>query len=123
MIDDELVKIARRYQQGITVDEPSLAVDVIERVAPRGDYLSDEHTLEALHAGAFLDLELAERESRRPVSEAGGRRTLESRARDRALAILASHEVPPLPDDVLRELAHIQREADERRITAAATPA
>lgn len=123
VIDDELVKIARRYQQGITVDEPSLAVDVIKRVGPRGDYLSDEHTLEALHAGAFLDLELAERESRRPVWEAGGRKTLESRARDRALAILASHEVPPLPDDVLRELAHIQREADERRITAAATPA
>ena len=114
VIDDELVRIARRYQRGIDVDEASLAVDVIKRVGPRGDYLSDPHTLESLRAGVFLDLELAERESRRPVWEAGGRKTLESRAREKALSILAEHEVPPLPDDVLRELATIQQHADER---------
>ena len=114
VIDDELIKIARRYAQGITVDETSLAVDAIKRVGPRGDYLSDELTLDTLHAGGFLDLELAERDSRRPVWEAGGSRTLESRARDKALAILATHKVPPLPDEVLRELASIQRKADDR---------
>ena len=109
VIDDELVRIARRFQRGITVDDASLALDAIRRVGPRGDYLSDEHTLDALRAGVFLDLELAERESRRPVWEAGGKRTLESRARDKVLGILATHEVPPLPDDVLRELTAIQR--------------
>ncbi len=117
VIDDELVRIARRFQRGITVDDASLALDAIRRVGPRGDYLSDEHTLDALRAGVFLDLELAERESRRPVWEAGGKRTLESRARDKVLGILATHEVPPLPDDVLRELTAIQRATDERHLT------
>ena len=35
--------------------------------------------------------------------EAAGKPTLESRARERALSLLATHEVPPLPDDVLGE--------------------
>jgi trimethylamine:corrinoid methyltransferase-like protein len=37
---------------------------------------------------------------------------VETKARDRARAILATHEVPPLPDDVLRELAAITDRAD-----------
>jgi trimethylamine:corrinoid methyltransferase-like protein len=54
---------------------------------------------------------LGERESR-GVWEAGGMKTMESRARDRARSILATHAVEPLPDDVLRELGSIVERAD-----------
>ena len=112
VIDDEFLAIADRWRQGIRVTEETLAVDVVKRVGPRGSYLADEHTLDALHAGELLDLTLAERESRRAVWESRGRRTLESRAADRARELLATHEVPPLPDEVLRELAALEAAAD-----------
>ena len=112
-LHDELIEIARRWLRGIVVDEETLAVDVVARVGPRGDYLSDEHTVKALHAGELLDLKLAEREGRRQVWEAGGKRTLESKAVKKAVSILDTHEVPPLPDDVLKELEVIMKKADE----------
>ena len=112
VLDDEFIAIARRWLQGITVTEETLAVDVVHRVGPRGDYLSDEHTVDAIHAGELLDLKLAERESRRQVWELGGSKTLESRAAARAVEILDTHQVPPLPDEVLRDIAAIMAKAD-----------
>jgi trimethylamine--corrinoid protein Co-methyltransferase len=112
VLDDEFIAIARRWLRGITVDEVTLALDVVARVGPRGDYLSDEHTVDAIHAGELLDLKLAERESRRQVWELGGSKTLESRAAAKAVEILDSHVVPPLPDEVLRDIAGIMKQAD-----------
>ena len=112
VIDDELMVIARRWARGIAVDEGTLALDVIDRVGPHGDFLADEHTLEHLRSGELIPLPLAERESRQSW-EASGKRTVESKARDKARTLLTSHEVPPLPDDVLRELEAITRGADD----------
>jgi trimethylamine--corrinoid protein Co-methyltransferase len=113
VIDDEFIQIARRWLRGIVVDKKTLAVDVVTRVGPRGNYLSDDHTIEALHAGELLDLKLAERESRRQIWEARGKLTLESKATEKAVSILETHEVPPLPDEVLKELEMIMKKADE----------
>jgi trimethylamine---corrinoid protein Co-methyltransferase len=113
VIDDELLEYAKRWLRGIEVNDETLAVDVINRVGPHGDFFSDEHTVDLLHAGHVLDRPLAERESQRQAWEASGKKTLESRAREKANSILAAHEVPPLPDDVLRELATITKNADE----------
>ena len=113
VIDDELMTIATRWLQGITVNDETLAVDVLKEVGPRGEFLSEDHTVKFLRAGELVDLALSEREGRRDLWEAAGRPTLESRSRDRARSILATHVVPPLPDDVLRELAKIARAADE----------
>ncbi len=112
VLDDEVLAIASRWRRGITVTEESLAVDVVARVGPRGSFLAEDHTLEALHAGELLDLKLAERESRRAVWESRGAKTLEERADEQARSILAAHDVPPLPDDVLRELAALEAAAD-----------
>ncbi len=112
VLDDEFIAIARRWLAGITVTEETLALEVVKRVGPRGDYLSDDHTVDAIHAGELLDLKLAERESRRQVWELGGSKTLESRAAAKAVEILDSHVVPPLPDEVLRDIAGIMAQAD-----------
>jgi trimethylamine--corrinoid protein Co-methyltransferase len=112
VIDDELIEIAKRWLRGITVNKDTLAVDVVARVGPRGNYLSDEHTLKALKSGELIDLKLAEREGRHQVWEAGGKRTLESKAAEKAVSILDTHEVPPLSDEVLRELETIMKKAE-----------
>ncbi len=112
VIDDELIAIARRWLQGIKVDEEALAVDTVARVGPRGSYLADAHTVSAIRTRQLVTLHLAERESRRQVWEAAGKKTLESRAAEKAQSIIERHEVPPLPDEVRRELAAILKKAD-----------
>lgn len=114
VIDDELITIARRWLQGIKVDEEALAVDVVARVGPRGSYLADEHTVAAIRSRQLVSLQLAERESRRQVWESAGKKTLESRAAEEARSIIERHEVPPLPDEVQRELAAILKRADQQ---------
>jgi trimethylamine--corrinoid protein Co-methyltransferase len=111
VMDDEIMTIARRWLKGIDLSDAALAVDVIAAVGPRGDYMAEDHTVEFMRAGALVDLELAERDNR-GVWEAGGRQTLEGKARERGLEILRTHQVEPLPDDVLRELAAITARAD-----------
>jgi trimethylamine--corrinoid protein Co-methyltransferase len=111
VVDDELLTIARRWVRGITVDDQTLALDVIDRVGPRGTFLSDEHTVMNLRAGELVRLRLAERESRQSW-EASGMRTLETRAREKGRELLASHQVPPLDGTVLDELSAIVARAD-----------
>ncbi len=111
VIDDEIIAHARRWFRGMSVDEESLAVDVIRRVGPRGQFLSDKHTVRNMRAGELLRPEIFDR-GRHDEWVASGRRELHEIARQKAVEILGSHEVAPLADDVLAELRAITERAD-----------
>jgi len=111
VIDDEIMHIARRWVRSIEVNENTLAVDVIRKVGPRGQFLTEEHTLNNLRTGELIATEIFERD-RRELWEAKGSKSLEQKAREKGLALLAKHQVPPLPEEVLRELAAIVKRAD-----------
>ena len=112
VIDDELVAVARRWARGIVVDDDTLAVDVLARVGPRGHFLAEDHTVAHLRLGEPLHSALFERSSRESWA-AGEAKTLVQAARERAQQILATHHVPPLPEDVTKELHAIVKKADE----------
>jgi len=42
---DEVIGMVGRFMGGITVDQETLAQDVIDRVGPGGQFVSDDHTL------------------------------------------------------------------------------
>jgi len=117
VIDDEIMRIARRWVRGIDFDESALAVavDVIHKVGPQGQFLMEEHTVSNLRTGELITTEIFDRD-RRDAWEAKGCPNLERKAREKAMAILAKHEVPPLPPEVRRELAAIVKTA-ERELT------
>lgn len=46
IIDNEIVGYIKRIMRGVTVNEDTLAYDVIEEVGPQGNYLLHEHTLD-----------------------------------------------------------------------------
>jgi trimethylamine--corrinoid protein Co-methyltransferase len=110
VLDDEFLGIASRWRQGITVTDATLAVDVVRSVGPRGSYLAEDHTLEAIRAGELVDLRLAEREPQGGLGEPGP-----------ADARVACHgpcprgpghaRGPALPDEVLHELAALEAAA------------
>lgn len=111
VIDDELVAVARRWDRGIPTDDASLAVDAIARVGPRGDFMADDLTIDHLRDGTILDPGLFE-SGMREQWVAHGSTDIRDRAVVKAQRILASHEVPPLPHDVLRELDAIIERAN-----------
>jgi trimethylamine--corrinoid protein Co-methyltransferase len=103
VIDDQLVEVARSWARGVPLDDESLAVEAIIGVGPRGDFMADDLTIEHLRDGTILDVGLFEA-GMREQWEAAGSKDIRQRAAEKGRAILDRHEVPPLPDDVVREL-------------------
>jgi len=112
VVDDEIAAYFLRYQRGISVDEESLALDVIKSVGISGDFLTSPHTLQ--HFREVLSRAQLANRRRRADWEAKGARTLEELAQEKVAAILATE-----PKSYLD--AH--QEAELRRIEASAMAA
>ncbi|MFQ6111605.1 MAG: trimethylamine methyltransferase family protein, partial [Nitrospinota bacterium] len=77
---------------------------------PGGNFLTEEHTLNFFQKEYFTP-KTFNRHSR-PTWENEGKQDLNFRARERARALIKTHEVPPLEDVVIRELDSLSREAE-----------
>jgi len=113
VIDDEVMGVTRSIWRGIEVNDDNLGLDAIARVGPRGNFLTDKHTLRYLRrTGELFRPTIFDRDPRGTWLSKGAK-GLEQKARERALAILEEHEVEPLPDEVMKELRSIARKADK----------
>mgnify|MGYP006288831941 CR=1 FL=1 len=56
VICNEIIGYVRRYAEGITVNDESLALDLIKEQGPHGEYLSTEHTVEHFRDDWFPEL-------------------------------------------------------------------
>jgi len=61
MIDHELLQMVRRYWRGMRVTRETLAEEVIARIGPGKDYLTDPHTIRFLHGEEYGRFGLANR--------------------------------------------------------------
>ena len=110
VIDDEMVGLIHHLLRGYQVTEDTLAFDVMKEVILRdGMFLGEEHTVEYMRRGELWMPDISERAL---ASDEGSDIGVVARARERALQLLASHEVEPLPDDVDRELKEIMQRAN-----------
>jgi len=105
---NELVAMSRFFTEGIPVNEGTLALEAIERVArggPGSIFLMDDHTFEHFMQAQFLP-RLLDRSRYDSWEEAGGTE-LYGRCNTEARRILAEHEVEPKPGEVLEEIDRI----------------
>lgn len=112
VMSNEVISLAKRILNGITVTPETLAVDVIERVGPGGQYLTQEHTRRHFRTETWLPT-LMDRQMRRGW-EASGRKTMADRVRAKVLDILEHHQPMPIPAEVEARLRAIVAEADAR---------
>jgi trimethylamine--corrinoid protein Co-methyltransferase len=105
---DEMINYVKRFMMGLEVNEETLALDVIDRVGPHGDFLGEKHT--RTHFKEDWYPALFDRNNHDNWQAAGGK-TLRQRARDRVDQILASHEPEPLPRDVQEKVDAIVNRA------------
>ena len=104
---NELVAMSRFFLDGIPVNEETLALDAIERVAKEAGsmFLTDDHTFEHFMQAQFLP-KLLDR-SRYDSWEEAGAMDLYKRCNIEAKRILSEHQVEPKPDEVLKGIDQI----------------
>lgn len=94
---DEVIEMLKHYIQGVSVDDQSLALDLIERVGPGGAYLTELHTMNNFRNVFYPTL--FSRKMKNP-----DRSEVRDKIRDRMADILANHQVPSLDPSIHLEL-------------------
>jgi trimethylamine--corrinoid protein Co-methyltransferase len=103
VIDHDLIEAADRFRRGVTVDDVTLAFDVISQVGPGGDFMSHEHTLGQLRTGEHYYGGSFGRGGPDHFSK-----PMIERAHERVRDILANH-TPAVSDKTREELARVAR--------------
>lgn len=115
VIDNEINAMAGRILDGINVTDETLAVDIIKEVGPLpGNYLKTRHTQVSWRAEQFIP-RLSDRVTYETWVKQGSKDVVE-RARERALDILRTHEVPPLSKEQDREVDRIVKAAEKEKL-------
>lgn len=106
--------------RGLEVSAGTLALDLIDRVGPGGEFMLLDETAKRCRAEIWNPTLM----DRLPwdVWEAAGGKTATDRIRAKLKKILARHTPPPLPPGADEKIAAILREAEARRVKKQALP-
>ena len=110
LIDEEYVRMIRRILRGIPVNKETIALDVIKKVGPAGNYLSQRHTLKHMRQ-ELSTTELINRKMRESWEKTGSKDIVQV-AREKARYILETYKPTPLPDDVRKRIHEIVEEGE-----------
>jgi trimethylamine--corrinoid protein Co-methyltransferase len=105
LMDAEFVRMFKRAEQGIKVDEDTLALEVIKAVGPAGNYLSQVHTLKHMRK----EISTAKLIDRKSFSawEREGCLDMVQRANKKARQIFAEHEPERLDPVLIKKMDDI----------------
>jgi trimethylamine---corrinoid protein Co-methyltransferase len=107
---DEAIDMVKHFLRGIPVTKESMALDLIDRVGPGGQYLDTTHTAEHFKK-EFWFPSLMDR-SQWDQWAAGGEKTMGVRVQEKLDHILDTHKVPALPEQIQKEIDVILAEAE-----------
>jgi len=108
VLTDEIIRMNRRFMEGVRLDDEALAKEVIAEVGPGGDFLTHNHTLE--HWRALWQPQLFDRQ-RLDAWEKQGAQDINARLRAKTIAILDEHQVAPLRAEQEKEIERILHRA------------
>jgi trimethylamine--corrinoid protein Co-methyltransferase len=101
---DEMIRWVKEFMRSEVVDEETLALDWIDKVGHKGDFLALKHTRNHYQEDWYPDL--FNRTNYTSWADAG-KKTLRERARDRIDQLLAEHQPEPLPEDVAQRIQDV----------------
>lgn len=99
---NEIIDMVNVSMGGIEINTETLPLDLIERVGPGGNYLSEKHTLKHFRkfwAPQIFDRSMVKDESTKRCADLLNEKTIE---------ILKTHQPKPLPEDVRKELKKVE---------------
>lgn len=110
VICDEIISYIQRLLMEIEISDETLALDLIRRIGPGGSYMAEKHTRTHLEKGEILHPRLFNRQA---IGDwkARGQLSTQDEARLKARDILQEHKPPPLPNEILRQIDEILKQA------------
>lgn len=113
VMDDEIIGMSRIIEQGVEVNEETLAVEQIHNVGPGGHFLYDDHTFKWFRS--HWQPTLMDRNSYEEW-DAQGRTTMKDRIVKKTRDIIENYEGPisKVPDDVKKDIQKVLTDAEER---------
>ena len=112
VIDNEIYSDVFRTVSGIEVDEERLALDVIDKVGPGGNFVAEKHTKKHFREVEWFP-KLIDRQNFSDW-EQGGSKPMRERVSERVKEILSTHQVPPLREDVERAIEKVLKKYGEK---------
>jgi len=110
VVSNEVISMVRRITGGFEINEETLALDLIHKVGPGGEYLTSEHTLK--HFKENWSPRLFSRTSYERWQKEG-KKDLAARANEKAKEILKIHAPRPLDQGIQAELGEIIKSMDK----------
>ena len=101
-ICDEIISMISYILKGVEVTDESLALNVIDKVGPGGQFITQEHTLRFFKKEHWMP-RLLDRQTRN-IWEKTGSKDLATRANERTKEILSKHQPTPLLKDIENDL-------------------
>ena len=102
VIDDEIIARCLRVLRGIEVTDETIALDLMLKVGPGGDYLSEEHTVKHMRS-EFVSNTVSDLEHREQWEAEGSKDTF-TRAHEVATKLLTEHKPMPIDPSVDKEI-------------------
>lgn len=103
VIDDEIIGMACKVLKGIEVDAEHLAMDVIDKVRPAGNFMMSPHTMKYMRSEYFQGNGVTDSKSRHQW-EQGGSLNARQRAKSIARKILEAPEISYISADIDRSI-------------------
>lgn len=104
VVSNEVIGMVRRITGGFEINEETLALDLIDKVGPGGEYLTSKHTLKHFKENWFP--ELISRKAYESWAQ-DGRKDLGTVANEKAKSILENHVPKQLDDSIKDKLREI----------------
>ncbi len=101
VICNEIVGWLEHFMAPVEIDDETLALDLIDRLGPEGNFIESKHTLAHFREHWYPDLFERGNYER---WQAAGAKGLGERAAERVEKILSEHKPEPLPDQVSRAI-------------------
>ena len=112
LLADEIISAVSHFMEGIEVNEETLALDVIEKVGPAGNFLSEKHSIRFLKKEGWYPRFLNRKNFQTWKTE--GSKTVNQRLEEKAHQII-EEDVPPLiSEDEMKELDKIIAEREKK---------
>ncbi|MDJ0784686.1 MAG: trimethylamine methyltransferase family protein [Desulfosarcinaceae bacterium] len=110
LLGNEAIGMTKRFLEGITINQDTLARQIIAAVGPGGHFLQQRHTLDHFRA----ELWQSELLTRQPygIWQAAGSKDMAERIQDKLIEIVETHRVPSLPQEVIAAVERLRRDGE-----------
>lgn len=111
VMDNEIAYMVKHAVAGISVNEDTLAVDVIKQVGPGGEFVSQQHTFKNFKAVQSIST-LIDRRNRSDWERLGAHGICE-KANEIACDLYDNYKPSPLADSIKKQIRDIVNESEE----------